>query len=256
MEGIHPLVAYQELCRLVGQLAIFSLTRRTPAIPRYNHDDLGGCFYRLKNYLDDLLSIVPEPDYQERPFVGHGLRMQVALERTWLDQSAQLYIGVRSPLEPEPCVELLRQIDMKVGSSDRIETIYRMGDIGLKFSHVPGPSLPQALPRDKGLTYFQINRELQQTEWQSVERSLTLAIRFNEKMIVGNIDRQEIVNLRLATEMPFRFSLFSARYRRRARHPAALERQRVESAGACRSYSARTPKPTHRLRFAHDSTVQ
>jgi type VI secretion system protein ImpJ len=97
---------------------------------------------------------------------------------------------------------------MKVGSSDRIETIYRMGDVGLKFSHVPRPSLPQALPRDKGLTYFQVNREQQQTEWQSVERSLTLAIRFNEKMIVGNIDRQEIVNLRLATEMPFRFSLF------------------------------------------------
>jgi type VI secretion system protein ImpJ len=208
LEGIHPLVAYQELSRLVGQLAVFSQTRRTPAIPRYNHDDLGGCFYRLKNYLDDLLSIVPEPDYQERPFVGHGQRMQVALERPWLDQSAQLYIGVRSPLDPEPCVELLRQIDMKVGSSDRIETIYRMGDLGLKFSHVPGPSLPQALPRDKGLTYFQINRELQPTEWQFVDKSLTLAIRFNEKMIVGNIDRQEIVNLRLAAEMPFRFSLF------------------------------------------------
>ena len=97
---------------------------------------------------------------------------------------------------------------MKVGSSDRIETIYRMGDLGLKFSHVPGPSLPPALPRDKGLTYFQIDRERQQTEWQFVERSLTLAIRFNEKMIVGNIDRQETVSLRLAAEMPFRFSLF------------------------------------------------
>ncbi len=96
LEGIHPLVAYQELCRLVGQLAVFSQSRRTPEIPRYNHDDLGGCFYRLKNYLDDLLSIVPEPDYQERPFVGHGQRMQVVLERTWLDQSAELYIGVRS----------------------------------------------------------------------------------------------------------------------------------------------------------------
>ncbi len=77
IEGIHPLMAYHELCRLVGQLSIFSLSRRPPVIPRYNHDDLGGCFYQLKNYLDDLLLIVPEPDYQERPFVGHGLRMQV-----------------------------------------------------------------------------------------------------------------------------------------------------------------------------------
>jgi len=97
---------------------------------------------------------------------------------------------------------------MKVGSSDRIEKIYALGDTGLRLVHVPSPRLPQALPREKGLTYFQINREQQQSEWQHVERSLTLAIRFNETKIVGNIDRQEIVNLRLATDMRFRFSLF------------------------------------------------
>jgi type VI secretion system protein ImpJ len=99
-------------------------------------------------------------------------------------------------------------IDMKVGSSDRIEKIYALGDTGLKMVHVPAPRLPQALPRETGLTYFQINREQQQSEWQYVERSLTLAIRFNENKIVGNIDRQEVVNLRLATDMRFRFSLF------------------------------------------------
>ena len=209
VEGIHPLAAYQELCRLVGQLAIFKLeTRRTPPIPRYNHDDLAGCFYQLKNYLDDLLSILPEPDYKELPFVGDGLQLKVELQRPWLDQDAQLFIGVRSPLEPDRCVELIGEIDMKVGSSDRIEKIYALGDIGLKLVHVPGPRLPQALPREQGLTYFQINREQQQAEWQHVERSLILAIRFNETKIVGNIDRQEVVNLRLATDMRFRFSLF------------------------------------------------
>ena len=58
------------------------------------------------------------------------------------------------------------------------------------------------------MTYFEINREQQQSEWQYVERSLTLAIRFNESKIVGNIDGQEVINLRLTTEMPFRFALF------------------------------------------------
>ncbi len=209
VEGIHPLWAYQELCRLVGQLAIFKVeTRRTPPIPRYNHDDLGGCFHRLKNYLDDLLSILPEPDYKEVPFVGDGLQLKVGLQRPWLDQNAQLFIGVRSPLEPDRCVELMGQIDMKVGSSDRIERIYALGDVGLKLLYVPAPRLPQALPREQGLTYFQINREQQQSEWQQVERSSTLAIRFNETKVVGNIDRQEAIILRLATDMRFRFSLF------------------------------------------------
>ena len=208
LEGVHPLTAYIELSRAVGQLSIFNLSRRPPAIPRYNHDDLGGCFHQLKNYLDDLLSIVPEPDYQERPFVGHGLRMQVALERSWLDERAEMYIGVQSPMEPEACVDLMRQLDMKVGSSERVETIYRMGDVGLRFAHVPTSLLPQALPRPQGLTYFQISREQQQGDWQYAEKSLSLAIRFNEKLIVGSIDRQEVVTLRLTSEMPFRFTLF------------------------------------------------
>ena len=208
LEGIPPLTAYIELSRVIGQLSIFSLSRRPPAIPRYDHDDLGGCFHQLKNYLDDLLSILPEPDYQERAFVGHGLRMQVAMERNWLDHSAEMYIGVKSPMEPEACVDLMRQLDMKVGSSERVETIYKMGDLGLRFAHVPASLLPQALPRPQGLTYFQINRELQQGDWQFVEKSLSLAIRFNEKLIVGSIDRQEEVTLRLSSEMSFRFTLF------------------------------------------------
>jgi hypothetical protein len=45
-------------------------------------------------------------------------------------------------------------------------------------------------------------------EWQLAEKSLSLAIRFNEKLIVGNIDRQEVVHLRLDSELPFRFTLF------------------------------------------------
>src|SRR5205085_4195304 len=41
VEGIHPLPAYLELCRLVGQLSIFGKGARPPQLPRYDHDDLG-----------------------------------------------------------------------------------------------------------------------------------------------------------------------------------------------------------------------
>ena len=43
---------------------------------------------------------------------------------------------------------------MKVGSSDRIETIYRMGDLGLKFSHVPGPSAAPGPAQRPGADLF------------------------------------------------------------------------------------------------------
>lgn len=198
-QGVHPFTAYLELCRLVGQLAIFGPARRLPSLPNYDHDDLAGCFHRAKQYIDDLLTILVEPEYKERPFVGAGLRMQVSLEPAWLESVWDVYIGVQSPLDAEECIRLLTrpgQLDMKVGSSDRVDTIYRLGLAGLRFTHSPRP--PRALPNVTGQIYFQLNREAADAEWQHVQRSLTLAIRLNESLITGNIQGQRILAIRAA----------------------------------------------------------
>jgi type VI secretion system protein ImpJ len=190
-EGMHPLSAYLELCRLVGALAIFGPARRTPNLQRYDHDDLGGCFHSAKHHLDDLLDAFVEPAYKERPFIGAGLRMQVALESLWLEPGWQLFIGVDSPLETEECVRLLTRpggLDMKVGSSDRVDQLFRLGQAGLKFTHTP--LRPAALPQRPGLIYFQVGRESQQAEWLNVQKSLSLAVRLNETRIAGKIQDQ------------------------------------------------------------------
>jgi type VI secretion system protein ImpJ len=196
-EGVHPFDAYLELAQLVGRLSIFGATRRPPPLPRYDHDDLGVCFFRAKQHVDALLDFFVEPDYKERPFVGAGLRMQVALEPAWLESVWQIYIGVQSTLEAEECVRLLTkpgQLDMKVGSSDRVDTIFRMGLAGLQFDHSQNP--PRALPSAPGLIYFQVRRESQLAEWQNVHKSLTLAVRLNENLITGNIQGQRVLSIR------------------------------------------------------------
>jgi type VI secretion system protein ImpJ len=212
LEGLHPLPVYIELCRMVGQLSIFHWTRRPPDLPLYDHDDLGGCFHRVKNYLNELIDIAPEPDYEERDFVGRGLRMKVEIQPEWLNRNVPMYIGVTSPLKPDECAQQLERLGMKVSSLERVEDIYRRRDIGLQFSQVPLAALPPALPRDAGpsllLTYFQINRELQQSEWEHVKNSGTLAIRFKEDDVVGEIDGKREVTLRLTKEMTFRFTLY------------------------------------------------
>jgi type VI secretion system protein ImpJ len=197
-EGVHPLPAYRELCRLVGQLSIFDQARRVPPLPPYDHDDLGGCFYRVKQLLDALLDVFVEPAYKERAFVGAGLRMQVALEPMWLESTWQMFIGVESPLEAEECVRLLTrpgQLDLKIGSSDRVDAIFRAGQAGLRFTH--SPQRPAALPQRPGLTYFQINPQASQAEWLNVQRSLTLALRLNENRIAGNIQGQRVLTINL-----------------------------------------------------------
>lgn len=196
-EGVHPLPAYVELCRIVGQLALFGGSARPPDLPRYDHDDLGTCFYRVKQYIDELIDLDRGPDYKERPFIGAGLRMQVTLEPSWLESAWQMYVGVHSALSADDCNTLLTkpgQLDMKIGSSDRVDPIFTKGLPGLEFAHAPRP--PRALPSAPGLTYFQVRRESQQQEWQHVQRELTLAIRLREKLIAGNIEGQKVLTIR------------------------------------------------------------
>jgi type VI secretion system protein ImpJ len=200
-EGIHPLRAYLELCRLVGQLAIFGESRKVPDLPRYDHDDLGGCFYRIRLYLDQLLNAMPVDSYEERPFIGEELRMQVALEPKWLEPKWQMFVGVHTPLSAEECVRLLTRsgnLDMKIGSVSRVDEIFARGEAGLRFAHSPQP--PEALPTEPGLVYFQVNRESQQQEWQNVQKTLTLGIRLNQNRIAGSIQGQRTLTIRMGTQ--------------------------------------------------------
>lgn len=190
-EGVHPLPAYLELCRFVGQLSIFDPARRPPEIPAYNHDDLGGCFGRVKQYLDGLLRNIEEPAYKVVPFIGAGFRMQVDMKPEWLEPAWQMFIGAYSQsLVSDDIVRLLTRgglLDMKVASANRVEEVFKYGLSGLRFEYKPSP--PGVLP--SGRTYFQINRDSQQDEWEKVRQSLTLAIRLSEKFIKGSIDGQQ-----------------------------------------------------------------
>ncbi len=200
--GIHPLPPFMELCRLVGQLAIFDpSSRRTPELPQYDHDDLGGCYHKLLRLLNDLLGKGPDTaGYEERPFMGAGLRMQVTMEPKWLEPAWQMFVGVQSMLPPDECVKLLTRggLDMKIGSSQRVDEIFQLGMQGLRFAHTPEP--PRVLPKLNNLVYFQVDRQAQQEEWQAVHKTLSLAVRLNQNRMVGEIQGQREVRIRTEGE--------------------------------------------------------
>jgi type VI secretion system protein ImpJ len=208
--GVHPLTAFLELSRIVGQLAIFGATRRPPELPRYDHDDLGACFGDIRDYLNTQLDIVVEPEYKERPFIGAGLRMQVTLEPAWLDAGAQMFIGVQSTLDAPHCVTLLTkagQLDMKMGSSERVDELFRQGAPGLRFVADANP--PSSLPKVPGQIYFQVMQDMKNPEWLNVKKSLSLALRLNENLIVGNIQNQRRLTVKAAgRNVTIQFSLY------------------------------------------------
>ena len=68
------------------------------------------------------------------------------------------------------------------------------------------------LPGGSDMAYFQINREAQQAEWQQVQRDLTLAIRLNERLVVGKITGENILTIRTGTQTTtMQFTLFVTR---------------------------------------------
>jgi type VI secretion system protein ImpJ len=191
VRGVHPLPAYMELCRVVGLLAIFQPDRRMPEVPRYDHDDLGKCFYAIRRLLD--LGPDVRQRYIKRPFVGAGLQMQVRLEREWLEPTWSFYIGVESNLAfGEVDKLLMRRLDMKVGSSEEVDRIYNRGQAGVNLT--PEPQVPRDLPATNW-TYWKVDRGSE--AWKQVEKTLNLGIRFNERQVEGEIDGQQYVRIKM-----------------------------------------------------------
>lgn len=189
-QGVHPFLAYSELCRIVGMIAIFFPKRTMPDIPVYDHDDLGKCFHAVKRWLypDD----VPDQTYVKRPFIGAGLQMQVRIEREWLGAGWSFYLGVESPLKfPELDRLLNARLDLKIASSDLVESVYRAGKRGVKLHPEPAP--PRMFPGGDWI-YWKLDR--QSEAWTVVEQTLNLGIRFNEKQVTDPFDGEQSMKVR------------------------------------------------------------
>ena len=90
--GVHPFVAYTEMARTVGRLAIF-VDRMLPQIPPYDHDDLGTVFHKLMDLIRTRVNSLRTYEFEQRYFVGMGQGMQVTLDPRWFESNWQWFVG-------------------------------------------------------------------------------------------------------------------------------------------------------------------
>ncbi|MCL4200991.1 MAG: type VI secretion system baseplate subunit TssK [Pirellulaceae bacterium] len=187
--GIHPLVAYTELCRLVGQLSIFGERRRPPEIPLYDHDDLARIFKWVKAMLEQLIGGRKKLEYEQRFFQGTQRGMQVTIDPKWLHSGWEWYVGVLAEnVSEQQCRDLLRpgSLDWKMGSSQQVDLIFQHGIPGVRQKELLQP--PRALPSRQGWVYYEVEKDPENAAWKDVLATQTLALRFNERLI-SNLDR-------------------------------------------------------------------
>jgi type VI secretion system protein ImpJ len=205
VRGLPPLAMYRELCRLVGQLSIFMEARRPPALPPYDHEDIGGCFYTVIQYIQLGLDTIAPSAFEKRYFERNGERLQVSLEPGWLGSTRTLFLGVETELGDDDCEQLLRSMDMKLGSTSRVEQIFKQALRGLKLAPTARP--PRALPAGSGIVYYQIERD--QVFWRDVADTCSMAIRMNVARAAFQSDRMLSVALPKSSKTTnLQFALF------------------------------------------------
>ena len=175
VRGLPPVLLYHELCRLAGQLAIFTPVRRPIDLPVYDHEAIGACFQTVIEYIQLELDSVSVPTFEKRYFERVGERLQAALEPSWISGNRGMYLAVETELKDQECQALLSKLDMKVGSGAQVEIYFRKRVTGLRLEPVARP--PRALPTGGGLVYFQVERD--PAPWRDVVDTQTLGIRLN-----------------------------------------------------------------------------
>jgi type VI secretion system protein ImpJ len=188
-QGVHPYLAYTELCRIVGKLSIFSKERRVDEIPHYDHDDLGRIFYWVKERIIALLDMIKDFEFEMQKFVGVGLGMQVTLQPKWLQSDWKWYVGVlHENINDAECRELLapKQLDWKLGSQPQVEILFRLGKPGVRLT--PLNRNPAALPVDRNWSYYEVSRDNE--AWKDVQATQTLAMRLRDAEIVNRHELQ------------------------------------------------------------------
>jgi type VI secretion system protein ImpJ len=204
---LHPWYVFLELCRVAGQVAPFRAERLLAAVPEYRHEDLGGCFDAIIREIEKGLIDDEPPPYDVFAFKRRSnvvrAPLEVNLQSIWLREQRPIYLAVKSRLEAEDCLRLLRAEDLTIADRPRVERLHQAKRFGLdlKLPENLAPGL-QAVP-DLHFFEFQDIDEV----WADAFAAGTLAIQVNPRHFEPRGD-EEIVATVGGERFEFRFLLY------------------------------------------------
>ncbi len=178
---LHPWPVFLELCRAAGQLAPFRGQPARPTIPPYDHDDLGGSFEAVVREIEAGLLDEKPPPYDVYPFrrppAAPRKPLEVKLKSAWLRERRRLYLAVRTSLDSDECLSILRKADLTIAGRDDVETLHQRKLHGLDPRPLAEPDVD--LPTIADLRFFEFD-DVDQV-WGDAFDSGALAIQVNPK---------------------------------------------------------------------------
>lgn len=173
----HPEELFVDLLTLAGQLTSFPSTVaiRPTDFPRYDHDNLTGCFAGLNKQIQALLDgIRPATVYRlinlEKSQKEEALWHSEMIDDKTL-QSAQIFLGVKGNLSEDKIIKDLPN-RIKIGTPNTIQELIAYSLPGLPVNYVSQP--PVALPVSGGEQYFRLGKD--EKNWDTVMREHKITI--------------------------------------------------------------------------------
>ena len=167
----HPERLYAEMLALGGSLTTFSTTVHPRDLPKYDHDDLAGCFGVLDEKLRHLLETVVPSN-----FVSLRLKLtQPSIYATSLAddkylKDTRLYLAISAGMNEADLIAKTPYL-IKICSATHIEHLVQHALPGVQLTHVPRP--PSAIPVKMNCQYFSLNQG--GPAWEAVTRARNLA---------------------------------------------------------------------------------
>ena len=183
--GIHPLVLYTELCRVLGALSIFLPERVCGEVKPYDHDNLAIVFRWVRDEIVRRLECLTVLQYETSVFIGNtAAGMEAKLKQKWLSETWKWYVGARTKdIESEKLIKILTSTEFVwvLASPSTVHGAFKTAAEGLSFK--PLTQVTSPLPVQGRWVYFEVSKS--GPVWASVHSELSLALEF-ERSVIAN----------------------------------------------------------------------
>ena len=167
----HPDALFTALTSLAGALTTFSTSIHPRDLPKYDHDNLTGCFTDLDEKLRVLLETVVPANFVSLPLklVQPSIYATSIAEDKYL-RNTKLYLAVSAEMNQGDLIKKAPQL-IKVCSATHIDHLIRQALPGVPLTHVP--VAPSSIPMKLNFQYFSLSQD--GLAWEAVGRARNFA---------------------------------------------------------------------------------
>ena len=155
----HPDELFQEMLRLGGALCTFAIGSHPRDLPRYDHNNMTGCFAKLDRHIREHLNIIIPTEYLridlfKRPESPYFYEGEVKDERA-LNKSRWIF-GIKCQEIGEAPVIANTPTKVKLSAKELMVQLVQQALPGLTLTHIQ--TAPKEIPAKVDYSYFSVTQ--------------------------------------------------------------------------------------------------